>query len=67
MPHISRITKRMSHSLPTKPGNNKSPELALTSTDLKQYCIDNKSAKEQVRRSCGFKRTSELERQCQKS
>ena len=65
--HMSRISAGIVHTLPIIPVRITPPALLLNNSDLSQYCIDNQSEKDSIRKSCGFKRSLSLRKQLNKT
>lgn len=65
--HISRISAGIVHTLPIIPVRITPPALLLNNSDLSQYCKDNQSEKDSIRKSCGFKRSLSLRKQLNKT
>ena len=65
--HISRISTGTVHTLPIKPVRITPPGLILNNSDLNLYCQKNKTEKESIRKSCGFKRSLTLKKELEKT
>ena len=64
---LQRITKGRTHTLPIKPVRLTPSALLLNNTDLDLFCKENKKEKDNIRRSCGFKRSLILKKELKKT